>query len=146
VKARARWTRAMWLGWGVVACGSSAGPPSQEVTADASGLDGSIEGSTIPRGKECFSDDAGEARDSGLRDAGPANVCGNGLCELFEDCRICCPDCACASGEVCTADGACGTPARCGIDWECGSGDSFGVFVNCGECPAGATCTFHACQ
>jgi hypothetical protein len=74
------------------------------------------------------------------------NVCGDGQCGLLEDCASCPSDCGCPQGEVCSSDGSCGTPKRCGLDWECGSGVSFGVQVDCGQCPAGKTCVFHACQ
>jgi hypothetical protein len=151
MQVRACWKRAVWFGFGTVACASAVSPPVEQVAPDASGSDGAAgatrDGSAEATGKECFPDDAGGA-DAGdrNREGGTTNVCGNGLCELWEDCRACCPDCACQAGEVCTLDGACGKLARCGIEWECGSGDSFGVFVPCGACPAGQTCVLHHCE
>ena len=65
-----------------------------------------------------------------------ASGCGNGICEIDEDCGDCPADCTCGTGENCFND-ACCTPSCTGI--ECGH-DGCGGY--CGAC----TGEFELCQ
>jgi hypothetical protein len=79
-------------------------------------------------------------RDGACVDA-PA-TCGNGDCDLDEDCSICEEDCACSLEATCI-DGTCiGDEPECG-DGECETGEDCGnCEPDCGECPSACTYSY----
>ena len=71
---------------------------------------------------------------------GPQETCGNGICEVWENCDTCLQDCECGESEIC-CDGVCRTPV-CSLDSDCNDGTSCTV-DNCndpGTC--NASCTY----
>lgn len=63
--------------------------------------------------------------------------CGNGICEMSEDCNSCPEDCGCPAGEYCSKIGIC-MPVTCG-DEVCSPGEEDTCCEDCG-CPEDKIC------
>ena len=63
--------------------------------------------------------------------------CGNGICEMSEDCNTCPEDCDCPAGEYCSKIGIC-MPVTCG-DEVCSLGEEDTCCEDCG-CPEDKIC------